>query len=464
MGSVGNILGIGANGLLAQQAASSVASQNAANSATPGYSRRAASLETVGPPPAWGQGVRMSGASRRIDPFVERRLLGAVSADGAAQARSGVLQVLDEVASPEGGGIAEALAALREALLDLSTDPSEPSVREVALQRADAMSWAFRRAAEAIAEARQEAKERIEAALEALGERAQRVAELNGQISKAEVGGQEAAALRDERDGLLRQMASEVPIKVLEQPDGRVSVHLAGGPALVTADGRVNPLQARLDPATDALSVTLEGAGADVDVTGLLSGGRVGGLLEAREGDLKDAADRLDRLAFDTASAYNAVHAAGFGLDGVGGRNLFEPPAVVAGAAAAMAVSSDVSGRPEALAAAADPAAGPGDNRNALDLVALEDASFAEGGTATFEAAWSGLVSAFGSAVRGAHSEAEQTAAVAQQVQALREQVSGVSVDEEMVSLMRYQRAFQASVRVVQTADEMLAEVISMKR
>ncbi len=44
MGSVGNILGIGANGLLAQQAASSVASQNAANSATPGYSRRAASL------------------------------------------------------------------------------------------------------------------------------------------------------------------------------------------------------------------------------------------------------------------------------------------------------------------------------------------------------------------------------------------------------------------------------------
>ncbi len=464
-GSLSSMLGIGANGLLAQQAASSVASQNATNAATPGYSRRAASLESVGPPPAWGLGVRMQGATRVLDPFVERRLLGALSADGGAQARAQALGVLDEVAAPEGvGSIAEALAAFREALLELSSDPSEPAVREVVLERSDLLTRAFRQAAEAISEARQEARERLEAAIASLGERAQRIADLNQRIAKAEVGGQEAASLRDRRDELLRGMAEQVPVKVIEQADGRVSVHLAGGPALVTADGRVASLRASLDPATDAMRVTLEAAGVDMDVSGLLSEGRIGGLMEARDRDLAEARDRLDQLAFDVASAYNAAHAAGFGLDGVGGRNLFEPPAGVSGAASDMATSADVAGRPEALAAATDPVAGPGDNRNALALVALEEAPFAAAGTATFEQEWAGLVGSFGARLRGARAEAEQTEAVAEQVQTLRDRVSGVSVDEEMVSLMRFQRAFQASVRVVQAADEMLAEVIAMKR
>jgi flagellar hook-associated protein 1 FlgK len=160
----------------------------------------------------------------------------------------------------------------------------------------------------------------------------------------------------------------------------------------------------------------------------------------------------------------NQVHRAGFGTDGVGGRDLFSPIAAVAGAAGTVALDAAVAGQPDAVAAAQDPAALPGDNRNALALADLATTAFLSGGSQTPTAFWRSAVSALGSGLADAERDFELHAARLAQLTGMREAVSGVSIDEEMIELAKAQRAFEAAAKVIQTGDELLDVVLSLKR
>ncbi|MEZ4253148.1 MAG: flagellar basal body rod C-terminal domain-containing protein [Polyangiales bacterium] len=94
----------------------------------------------------------------------------------------------------------------------------------------------------------------------------------------------------------------------------------------------------------------------------------------------------------------------------------------------------------------------------------MSDALVADGGTRTLMDAYAGLVGRAGMAVSDAYLRQDAASAAVDQVEALRESVSGVSVDEEMVDLVRFQRGYQAALKVVQTADEMLGELMNLKR
>ena len=86
------------------------------------------------------------------------------------------------------------------------------------------------------------------------------------------------------------------------------------------------------------------------------------------------------------------------------------------------------------------------------------------GAAATATEAYAALLAQAGADVRFARGDLDRTGGLRSQTEALREAVSGVNTDEEMVGLMEFQRAYQASLRVVQTADEMLAELLQLKR
>jgi len=457
-----DILSIGRSGMNAASFGASNASQNAANAATEGYTRRIARFDPLGPRPL--AGVRSRGATRVVDPFLERRLLGAGGDRGQAEASLRTLEVLDTAFSDGPGSLADALAELEVAASRLSANPDEPAARTTFLERADDLAQAFRRSAGLLEGARQDANDRIRDGVRDVNEKLEAIASLSKEIARIEAVGDEASDLRDRRDQLVREVAEVVPVNVLEGDDGRIDLMLAGSRALVDRAGQVYALSAVADPATGDVRVTLPDGGASQDVTGLLSGGALGGLVAARDGELADTRQALDQLAFDLAAAYDGVHAAGVGADGGTGRALFAPRAGVAGAAQGLGLSADVDGFPERVAAAIDPAALPGDNRNALALAALADQPLAEGGTATFAGALSGLVGSAGAGVRSARTELERATDVAAQVSALRQAVSGVSADEEMIALSQFQRSFQASARIVQVADEMLGEILDLKR
>jgi flagellar hook-associated protein 1 FlgK len=135
------------------------------------------------------------------------------------------------------------------------------------------------------------------------------------------------------------------------------------------------------------------------------------------------------------------------------------------GSLKAFGLSPSILSSLQAIAAAADDGSGqmggPGDNRTALAIADLknEKDGFLK---ATFSEYYQGLISILGAdgAVMVSSRQAQQQ--VLDEVKARRESVSGVSLDEEAVNLIRYQKAFTASARAITTIDDILDVIVNL--
>lgn len=459
--NLGNVLNIGQNGLAAAAHGTNVTGQNISNAATPGYTRRLTELEPI--PLQNGGGVRANGSNRVQDAYLERRGLGARAQNGEANARVETLQVLDTVFNDEQGSVGAALAAFDTALADFSADPSLRANRQAVLSKADELSRAFSQTSNELTQTRSDANGKIVDSVRQVNQKLTDIGALGAQIVQARINGNESGDLEDRRDALVREVAEQVPVSVLAEDNGAITMILGGSRTLVAPDGTVNKLVAQTETTSGDVRIYRQTAGQLEDITGLITTGAIGGTISARDGALATARNQLDQLASDVATAYNAQHSLGFGLDGTAGRNLFGTP-TVAGAASNFSVSADVAGQPDFLAGATEAANLPSDNRNAIALLGVRDLAIAMGGSARAQQAFSAMVADAGTAAQGASTQADQAGAVLGQIDALREAASGVSTDEEMISLMKFQRAYSASLRVIETADAMLQELLNMRR
>jgi flagellar hook-associated protein 1 FlgK len=127
-----------------------------------------------------------------------------------------------------------------------------------------------------------------------------------------------------------------------------------------------------------------------------------------------------------------------------------------------IAVSGVIQSDVTKIAAAIDHDALPGDNRNALAIADLQNANVLSGNTATFDGYFNSLVGAIGAATSDAMTNAEFQTSMVEQLENRREQISGVSLDEEMTNLMRFQHAYDASAQMIRVVEEMLDTVIGM--
>ena len=184
----------------------------------------------------------------------------------------------------------------------------------------------------------------------------------------------------------------------------------------------------------NSLAADLNGVG---DVTAIVSGGR---LTVAGDSPAVEVS-----FSTDSSGALASLGLGGFfaGTD-----------------ARTVALAPDVEGRPDRVAASRD---GAGDNRAALAVAALrDDATAGPGGTSTIASAYEQVVNSLAADADAAKSDAESAEAIRQTLSAHRESLSGVSLDEEGLNLIRYQRAYQSAARVVATVDELLQEVLNL--
>jgi flagellar hook-associated protein 1 FlgK len=159
------------------------------------------------------------------------------------------------------------------------------------------------------------------------------------------------------------------------------------------------------------------------------------------------------------ATAINTQHAAGVGLDGVGSRNLFNVSGPT-GAAASITLNAAMIGHPEYVAAASSSAQLPSGSTNAIALARLADGNIATGGTRTPIEAYSDLVGDIGQRKMSSAQNVNLRDAIFSQAQSMRESTSGVSMDEELINLSRYQRAYEAASKLFRTVDELLANLM----
>jgi flagellar hook-associated protein 1 FlgK len=155
-------------------------------------------------------------------------------------------------------------------------------------------------------------------------------------------------------------------------------------------------------------------------------------------------------------AGFNAVHAAGYGLDGSTGRNFF----TLTNGAISMAVNGAILGDAglRVIAAGNTPAMGDGDN--ARDLAALKR-DLAIGGFSGWDEYWREMVGRVG--VVGAEVERSSTVGqlLVKELENRRDMVREVSLDEEVANLVRFQHAYAAAARLATVADEMLDVIVN---
>lgn len=549
MSSIFGIFNISRLALFAQQRAISVVSHNIANVNTPGYSRQEAVLETTAPandrPGQVGTGVQVAAIRQVVDRFVEAQITAEQSNLGRFDVeRSTLSRVEASFNDAQGTGIHQALTDFFAAVHDLANNPQGRAERVALLARAETLAQRVNTTDGQVRQVLTDLDAEIAGTLTDINALASQIADLNQQISRAEMGGQRANDLRDARTQALNQLAKHIDIRTFENESGQVTVMVGGGRPLVEGNQALT-LRGVADPDNAGfLNVELDpGTGTTVDLTSSIANGRLKGLLNLRDVVIPGYLNQLDQLAAALINEVNQQHRLGFGLDGSTGNDFFAPLAPTADASStntgtatvSVAVASpasltfaayqlsfsggsytirnlesgatttgaysdpttvtfeglsvSISGAPadgdafavsahrgsarsmavaladpDAVAAAASAAGVPGDNGNAVLLARLQDRAVAALDGSTLQGFYSGLIGEVGSDAQSAQRNLQAQEIIGQQLDQMRGAVSGVSLDEEMTRLIMYQRAFEASARLITVADELLQAILEIKR
>lgn len=459
MGSLNQLMYTARDALAAQSYGLNVAGQNITNVNTPGYVRREALLETRALGTATTGSVTVAGLRRATDVYIERRELNALGSVGAASTHDRELAGIEaQFNDLDGTGLGSSLDSLFASFSALSANPNDPTSRAAVLGAADNFAQRSGAIANSLATQRDDLLKQAQGTAQDINQRAANIAALNRRIQLAQAQGEDAADLKDQRNNLLLGLAQMIDVHTIDDGKGGLVVQ-GGGATLVEGVDSRNLIVDLAGDGSLRFSMARDDGGAGTEITQLVSGGKLAGIKEARDVDVFETARKLDVFVFDVGNAINAQHAAGFGLDGSTGRRLFDVSAVSTGAARALTLSADVAGNPAAVAASATAATLPGGSGNAVALADLFKTPMSGGRTAA--EAYGDIVGGVGQRRAAVAQALETQSAIKDQVQAMRESVSGVSLDEEMVSLTKFQRAYEAAGRVLTTVDQLLQDLIN---
>lgn len=457
---------IGKNGLNIYRIATEVTSENIANVNTQGYSRQRVLLESA--PPTLhngfplGTGVQISVVERYYDGLLQQQLVSAQTTQGFDTSRSTVLQQIEPYFNEvSNDGIGTAISNFFGAWQDLTLNPGGTSERQVLITRAQILSDNFHSVSKGLNDAIATQNATLVPLTDSINSTLTNIAQLNGQIKSTELLSGNANEMRDQRDQLVRDLSLKIGITFTENVDGTTDIKYAdGGAELVTGSTAGAFSLDQTDPASFVVQLTPPGGALAIVAP---TTGELGATVALRDTIIPGYLAQVDTLAKSIADAVNAQHSIGFSPTGGTNQNFFTPLGAVTGAAGAFSIDS---GLDISTIAASGNALLPGDNSNALAIVQLNSTYTVPSGapTATFSSFYSSLVSKVGLDVQSGKTTVSQDEAFTKQLTTLRESNSGVSLDEELTNLVKYQRSYQASSKLITTATEMMDMVIGMIR
>jgi flagellar hook-associated protein 1 len=471
MSGLFSILQMGGGALRAQQMALNATGQNITNANTPGYSRQRVSLAAAPPNNVdghiVGSGVKVASVDRVVDKFLNEQLRVENGNLAYLEKKKQGFDRLEAVfADTEEYGLSGTLSSFWNAWQELSNDPGSRVTRTQLVSAGEDLCNTFNRISGDLDRTASDMDGNLVGSVDEINELTRRIADLNAKISRAESAGASANDFRDARDSLIKEMSELMDISTFETGNGMTAVTVGNGNMLVNGD-RNYQVSAEPDPDLEDTGyhrlVVEDGSGGTREFSSSVSSGRIGALIALRDSDIENYKDRLDELAESLIGEINKVHSDGYTIkpDGEGyvtGVDFFQGSA-----------GDDIGVNPEIIednrliAAAEEPAAVPGDNRNALAIADLQQGIFDIGDKETgFSDFYASLLSELGSETRQAGSAMEHGTSVVEQLEAFRETASGVSLDEEMVNLMLFQHSYESGARLVGNMDELIQSILAM--
>ncbi|MBB6732260.1 flagellar hook-associated protein FlgK [Cohnella zeiphila] len=497
--------------LFAHQAALNTAGHNIANVDTEGYSRQrvnlvtSRSIEAYGmnrsnTPGQLGTGVEFDSITRIRTTFLDDQFRNQNQALGSTEVQSDTLDKLQQVFNePSDSGLRELIDKFWSSWSDLSNDPENISGRSVVAQNAISLAQTFNQMSGQLSDLSSDLTTSVALDSDKINSLGSSIADLNLQIHKVESLGDNANDLRDQRDLYVDQLSKLVNVTVTEGDMGYTVA--MGGTTLVDGENSTTVSAASLETAFQS---------------GDLKGGSVYGALYARDNYVSDYSKQLDSLAntlvngdvtvtlpsgtvLPEGTVLNGVTYTGAsrtltsdltvtvkGLNGLHKLGYLPntSPATAAGnffvasdggtiTAANIKLSSDIEKNPNLIASSMRTSGSPetvvsGNNTLALLAAQLKTGKFVISGSSnnavsegTLDDYFQSLVGKLGVQAETATTQTTNQQALVDQADSNRQSVSGVSLDEEMSDLIKFQHAYSSAARFMTTMDEVLDKLIN---
>ncbi len=461
MASIFQSLEIARRAIWASRMGIDVSSHNIANVNTPGYSRQRVNAEAATPMQLikgqLGLGVNADDISRVRNQLLDLQFRQANHSFGKSQVRENSLyQVETVLQEPSEGSIGNLLTDFFSEFSNLATEPDNMTNRNVLLQKAQTLTDAFHQKYDQLHNLQTSLREDIKSVVNQVNEISREVGDLNRKIAIAESTYGNANDLRDKRDLLLDKLSEFVDVRTHEDDQGNMVV-TAGGQAIVTG---YESRELVAETLSDSGKIVVKIKGSNQQDLALKSG-KIAGLVEVHNSTIPGLLDRLNELASHLIEEVNRVHQFGKGLP-VG-----NPPTSATGLdfftgtdAASINVSVEIQDNVANIAASLDGTPGNGDV--ALTIAKLRDRKVLNNNSQSLNDYYNDTIANLGTEIKVAQSNRQNQELLKEQIDNQREAVSGVSLDEEMTNLIKYQRSLEASTKIVKVVDEILNTVINM--
>lgn len=465
MSGLFSTLGASVKALNAHSRALEISGKNLANVNNTSYARQRVIYgdrgTVVTPEGASSLGLEALSVEQLRDGLLDRQVMRETALKSAftaeqdilARAQAGLGQSINRSSSTSAssssastGGLAGALDDFFNAFQSLAARPTDVGERQTLLQKAAILTDRFQQTDARLAQVQSDVDTSINNDVDTVNRLLTTIADLNAQIGRIEVASPGAAIdLRDQRQAKLEELSAKIPVETRAQANGQIQV--------VMKDA-ANADVVLVDSAQVSGPVAFTGTGLTAGGTAVeFSSGSIYGSMAARDGAVQTLRDNLDAMASQLVSAVNAA----YNPSSTPGADFFTASGT---SAATIAVTS---GLTATTLRAGTGAAGDNTIALAVAAVASHEFSTASGDAidGTLAQYFSQAVSDLGQSLASATARVDDQTNITNLIRSQRDSVSGVSLDEEMADLMKFQRAFQASSRVFSIVDDLLDVVVN---
>ena len=446
-----DLLQIGRSGVLAYQGALAAVGENVTNADTDGFAKRQVVLreQTAAGGPyqiyrstASFGGVQATEVKRVWDQYRAGNAWTSNSDANAAGTRAQYLTTVESMLDDGDTGVGVKLTAVFTSATALASNPSDPTLRQTMLANVGNAAQALGQTASDLGKVAGTVRTQAQTLVDQSNDTLQALGKLNIALHASPQGSAGRAQLEDQRDSLIGSLSANVGLDVTLDGYGAATLKLDGfNGAQLLASNNATPAVLTLQPASDGrLAMSVVDDTATIAVTP--TGGKMAGLIDVAS-NIAGRRQQLDGLAANFATALNTWQAQGTTAAGVAG-----VPLLTGTTAATLALATN---DPAAIAGAD----ASGENGNLLAIGSLR-------GAGGIEAQWRSMSTDQSLLVSSANTQSSAATARRDSAYSSLDEVSGIDLDSEAADLLRYQQAYSASAKIIQTARETLQSILDL--
>ena len=444
-----------------------VAGNNLANAANPAYARQRVKLGSSVTIPTengpQGSGAEVARLEQVRDRVLDKTITSEKSITQYLDAKQGYLRraeaslgqtVDNQSIDPNSSafGVAQGMTELFNSFQSLSVSPTSIAERQTVIFNAQKISEKFNTIDRRLGDLRTSVNAEVEDLVGSVNSKLKEVANIAVNLGNIEIVEGSANEVRDALQSNMEELAEFVNMSATTNGDGELSIFI-DGVQMVTDNILTNSAEIH----TDSNGMHFLAAHNSGNVISLKSG-HLKGLIDARDSSVVDLKDKVNTLAAQLITEVNTLHRNGYDLDGNTGQDLFTGTG-----AGDMGVNANIFSDPRQLQGSSS--ATESSNNDVLrSIAALSTTTLAGLNGMTFNEHYTNTVSRFGQEISLTTSQLEDQRTVQKMMEKQRESIMGVSVDEEVANLVVYQRAFQASAKLLTTMDSLMKDVLNLSR